>query len=66
MTRYFPPSGPGPGCLRRALSEPRPRLETLSLHDVFASGVLERVPADDARGRAVDLPHPVRIGAPEV
>jgi hypothetical protein len=41
-------------------------LETLPLYDVFAGGVLERVPSDDARRKAVDLPHPVRIGAPEV
>ncbi|WP_280435333.1 STM4011 family radical SAM protein [Nocardia carnea] len=34
-------------------------LETLPLYDVFAGGVLERIPAGTARHGAVDLPIPV-------
>lgn len=41
-------------------------LETLPLYDVFAGGVLERIPAAGAATMAVDLPYPVRTGAAQV
>ncbi|MFJ6982749.1 MULTISPECIES: STM4011 family radical SAM protein [unclassified Streptomyces] len=41
-------------------------LETLPLYDVFAGGVLERVPAAVPPAPVVDLPFPVTLGVREV